>query len=287
MTPRRVPAFAALILATVALAACATTNFTDPERPRYVGAWAPVRPLEVQPFTIATFNIRFARHVDRALEVLRSDPALVAADVLVLQEMDSAGVERIARELRFNYVYFPSAIHPWSHREFGCAVLSPWPLDEPKKLPLPHASFVTNVRRAATLATVHRGNQRIRVVAVHLPPSGSVSDEERREQVRLLAESVASSADPVVMAGDFNGRRVGPWLTRLGFTWVTQHLPGTGRALGHWWSYDHVFIRGLEPVTTAPASGVVDPRGASDHRAVWVKVAATRPRTGTTPRPLS
>ena len=57
-------------------------------------------------------------------------------------------MKRIAREFLMNDVYFPSTVHPMSHRDFGTAVLSPWPLDEARTILLPHAAFGTRARRA-------------------------------------------------------------------------------------------------------------------------------------------
>jgi len=277
---------AALLLAAVAAlaASCATRNFKDPAGPRYDGHYAAAAPEPVSPaassWRVVTFNIAFAREIDRALALIRTSEAFHAFDILMLQEMDSAGVERIARELQLNYVYFPSAVHPKHDREFGSAILSPWPLGEYRKLPLPHAAFITNASRAATSAVVQRGGARVRAYTVHLPAPGSVHTEERKEQVEIIAKDAAGSSDPVVIGGDFNARAVGGWFRGAGFLWLTEKLPGTARGFGRWWSYDHVFARGLRPVTSGVAVGVVDPAGASDHRAVWVLLELGRAEAG-------
>jgi hypothetical protein len=97
------------------------------------------------------------------------------------------------------------------------SVLSPWPLDEARKLLLPHAAFGTRAHRAATSAVVHRGSLRIRAVAVHLPALGAISDDERQEQVRLIIDDAARSAAAVAVGGDFNGRAAGRWFRDRGF----------------------------------------------------------------------
>jgi len=266
-------------VATSLLLSCATThNYLDPAGPRYVGGYGENASPEAREspddtFRVVTFNIKFAREIDRALALLQTSDALRDPDILLLQEMDAVGVERIARELRMNFAYFPSTVHPMSHRDFGTAVLSPWPLDEARKILLPHAAFGTRARRAATSAVVHRGSLRIRAVAVHLSAPGAVTDDERREQVRIIIDDAAATADVVVVGGDFNGRAAGRWFRDRGFLWITDSLPGTSRGLGRWWSFDHVFVRGLTAAGGGPAAGVVDPAGASDHRAVWVRLA--------------
>jgi endonuclease/exonuclease/phosphatase family metal-dependent hydrolase len=267
------------VAASVSVVSCATTkNYLDPSGPRFEGGYAQAEPSEAprsadDTLRVVTFNIAFAREIDRALTLLKTSEALRNPDILLLQEMDAPAVERIARELRMNYVYFPSTVHPMSHRDFGTAVLSPWPLDEARKILLPHAAFTTRARRAVTSAVMHRGALRIRAMAVHLSAPGSVSDEDRQEQVRIMLDDAAKTDDAVVVGGDFNGRGVGNWFTKRGFTWVTEQLPGTSRGLGRWWSFDHVFVRGLTVAGGGPGAGVVDSAGASDHRAVWVRLA--------------
>jgi endonuclease/exonuclease/phosphatase (EEP) superfamily protein YafD len=261
-----------------ATAACAKThNYLDPTGPKYEGNYAdPAAPCASRPadgpIRVVTFNIEFAREIDKAVALLRDRGPLKDFDILLLQEMDAPGVERIARELRLNYVYFPSTVHPTAHRDFGTAVLSPWPLDEARKLLLPHAAFGTRARRAATSAVVHRGALRIRAVALHLSAPGAIRDEEREEQVRLIIDDAARTGDAVVVGGDFNSRSVSRVFESAGFLWLTGRLPGTSRGMGRWWSYDHVFARGLAAAVDGPAAGVVDPAGASDHRAVWVRL---------------
>jgi endonuclease/exonuclease/phosphatase (EEP) superfamily protein YafD len=266
----------AVLAASAATFSCLTTrNFTQPEGPRYEGGYG-LASSEAEatassdPLRVVTFNIAQARQIELALTLLRSDSQLRKPDLLLLQEMDADGVERIARELRLNYVYFPSAVHPETGRQFGTSILSPWPLGEPRKIVLPHASFGTRIRRAATSAVVHRGDLRIRAYAVHLSAPGAIDDDERREQVQTLVDDAVRESGPVVIAGDFNSRQVGTWFREAGFLWLTDRLPGTAHGLGFWWSFDHVFVRGLRPAGQTPAAGVVDADGISDHRAVWV-----------------
>jgi len=269
----------------LATLSCLTTrNFKDPDGPRYEGSYAPPRavgegePHPAGPMRVVTFNIAFARNIDAAIRLLGGTEALRSPDVLLLQEMDSAGVDQIARALALNHVYFPSAIHPMGDREYGTAILSPWPLGEYRKITLPHAAFGTRVVRSVTSAVVRYGALGIRVYAVHLPAPGAVSVDQRREQVQVIANDAAKSGDAVIIGGDFNGRVVGSWFRDAGFLWTTEKLPGTSSALGlgFRWSYDHIFTRGFEPVAGRQSSGVVDPAGASDHRAVWVLLQPAR-----------
>ena len=131
-------------------------------------------PAVTGPIRIVTFNVKLARRIDRAIEVLRSD-SLRGADIVTLEEMDDRGVDRIARALDLNYVYYPGSIHPTEHKYFGPAVLSRWPIARSWKVLLPHASRTRHQRRNATAAEVVVRGVRIRVYGVHLEtPSGGV-----------------------------------------------------------------------------------------------------------------
>ncbi|HSD66033.1 MAG TPA: endonuclease/exonuclease/phosphatase family protein [Vicinamibacteria bacterium] len=269
---------AALALAASGLACASAVNYLDPSGPSYVYARAGATPgsdSPAKPLRVVTFNIAYAVEIDRAIEVLRRSEPLRDPDILALQEMDAPGTERIARALGMNAVYFPSGIHPKHRRDFGCAVLSPWPLEEPRKLVLPRAARGTHLRRSAVGAVVVRRGQRIRAYSVHLPSPLAVSGGSRKEQLRALAADAASAEGPVVIAGDFNSHDKVEELAKAGFSWVTRDVGPTAwfRLLGFGLaglSYDHVLARGLRRAEGAGATGVVaDNRGASDHRPVW------------------
>ena len=167
------------------VAACArATNLLEPGAPVFSGAYAPHIPdtATTSHIRIVTFNIKLGRRIDRAIVVLRSD-SLRDADILALEEMDDAGVARIARALRLNYVYYPGSIHPTDHRYFGPAILSRWPIERSWKLFLPHKSRLRHQQRTATVAELRLRGQRIRVYAVHLETPFRFSDAARKDQV--------------------------------------------------------------------------------------------------------
>jgi endonuclease/exonuclease/phosphatase family metal-dependent hydrolase len=254
-------------------------NYLDPDAPLH--AWRPdaapraPAPFPGAPFRVVSFNVAHAIEIDRAIEVLRETPELRGMDVLALQEMDAPGTERIARALGFHSVYFPSGVHPAHHKDFGCAVLSPWPLSAPAKVLLPHGARISGLRRAAASAVVVRGSERVRVYSVHLPAPVSISQGSRRDELRVLAAEALRYDGPVVIAGDFNSHGAAEELAKAGFRWTTRETGATTRLrlLGmnvKGLAYDHVLARGLD----AYATGVVeDNRGASDHRPVWALLA--------------
>jgi endonuclease/exonuclease/phosphatase family metal-dependent hydrolase len=261
-----------LALAIAAGVSCSTVNYLDPTGPsherRFAEASAPPQPGT--PLRVVTFNIAYAVKMDLALEVLRESPPLRDLDVLALQEMDAPGTERLARELGLNSLYVPSAVHPSTNRDFGCAILSPWPLVEPGKVLLPVAAFGSGVRRAAVRATVLRGEQRVRVYSLHLPSPLGVTGAARRQQLEVLLADAADSTDPVVIAGDFNSHDVGKQLVGAGYSWPTRDVGTTSRFFFFGMSIDHIFARGLDAPSGVEAAGAVkDNRGSSDHRPVW------------------
>ena len=277
---------AALLLAAAAAGCASAVNYLDPAGPLHVHPREAPRALGPAPgsLRVVSFNVAYAVEIERAIEVLRETAPLRGADVVALQEMDAPGTERIARALGMSSVYFPSGVHQKYERDFGCAVLSPWPLEEPRKLVLPHAARVSGLRRSATSAVVVRGEERIRVYSVHLPSPLAISGGSRREQLRVLAADAATENGPVVIAGDFNSHGTVEELAKAGFAWLTRDVGGTTRfsLLGIGLaslSYDHVLARGLRRAPGEDAVGVVeDNRGASDHKPVWaVLVPAGRP----------
>jgi endonuclease/exonuclease/phosphatase family metal-dependent hydrolase len=268
-------AVAALVLAAAALAAAcgAATNYLEPAAPVYETHHAEARASEAPPagpLRVVTFNIEYAIHVDEAIAVLRETPELQGVDLLALQEMDAPGVERVAAALRLNSFYAPGGVHPTSKRDFGCALLSPWPLVEPRKVLLPHGSRGTGLRRAAVGATLLRGGRRIRVYSVHLPAPFGVSGGGRREQVETLLADAAGASDPVIVAGDLNSHGLGQQFVKAGYTWFTRDVGTTTSQVGvlHF-SFDHVFAKGLKPAAPASAGVVRDNKKSSDHHPVW------------------
>jgi len=173
---------------------CATArNDDDPLGPVIVGpqAAAPRGPGDLR---AVTFNIKFAEHVDRAADLLSRPGPLADPDVLVVEEMDAPGTEALARALGLNYVFVPAAVHPASHRDMGVAILSPWALEDARRILLPHPHRTRKVRRSAAVATARTAGGPVRVYAVHLETPLGASGGARRGQARaILAVGVAGT----------------------------------------------------------------------------------------------
>ncbi len=269
MSARRTVHTALAIAVLTGLTGCATArNYDDPAGPIVVGPPVVRSHAGGGDVRLVTFNIKFAEHPDRAAALLSRPGPLLGADVLVVQEMDGPGTEILARALSLNFVYVPSAVHPSSDRDFGVAILSPWPIDDARKILLPHLHRTRKMRRAAAVATVLAPSGPVRVYAVHLETPFGASGRVRRDQARTIAVDASDRAGPVVVAGDFNGTAGADELQKAGFTWLTRDVHNT---IGLF-DFDHILVRGLCASAAPPAAKAVDATNASDHVPVWAVV---------------
>lgn len=247
-------------------AGCATSsNYLAPDGPRFLGSYAG-SPEPDPTLRVVTFNVEYGQRIDRAIQGLSSHPALRGADVLVLQEVHAPGVDQIARALGMNYVYFPASRDKRSGRDMGNAILSPWPIEEPRKLLLPHTSRLIHRARAAVTALVETNGWSVRVYSVHLGSPLGISGGKRREQAEVVLADAEANPGPVIVAGDFNSHGIGELLTKRGYVWATESI---GHTVGPF-CFDHVFVRGLPASVTAGVAREVE--DASDHRPVWAEL---------------
>ncbi len=256
-----------LALVAAVLGGCATPrNYTDPLGPRY--ARAPVRtdpPRDT--LKVVTFNVEWGRYPDRAVRVLRGEPALRDADIVFLQEMDEAGTKTIADSLGLAYVYYPSTLHPQTKRDFGNAVLSRYPIARDRKIVLPHRQRLRHTYRTAVGATIRVGARELRVYSLHLATPIANGPRARREQLgAVLAD--ADSFPRVVLAGDFNSSSIPELAVPRGFSWPTRRLGHTS-PIG---DIDHVLLKGVVLAGDSARGIVRNSRAASDHRPVWARI---------------
>jgi endonuclease/exonuclease/phosphatase family metal-dependent hydrolase len=258
----------ARLLAVGLVAACSAArfNYTDAVGPRYAGG-TPSAQRAADTLKIVAFNIEFAIHVDRAIALIRGTAALRDPDLLLLQEMDESGTQRIADSLGMEYVYYPSTVHPSTHRDFGCAILSRYPISDDRKIMLPHLARANRTLRTAVGATIHVGTRAIRIYSLHLATMLDNGPGSRREQLAaILADARAYPL--VVLGGDFNSGSVPEIALPLGYEWPTYEL-GRTRAF---WDMDHVLLKGLGVPADSAVGLVRNVHGASDHKPIWARV---------------
>lgn len=252
----------------ILLCACRTgRNYTSSGVPRYAGgspAGTIAESSELDTLRVASFNIEFSQQVDSAIAVLRREPRLRDADVLLLQEMTAPATELVAGALGLWYVYYPAIYHYRTRRDMGNAVLSRWPIIEDKKIVLPHRSRFVGTQRTATGATLRVRRQLVRVYSTHLGTMGDLAPAARREQLA----AILADAEPyplVIIGGDMNDAGVGETVRARGYSWPTRRGPPTS-SLGR---LDHIFFKGFAAPDSPAAGTVENVSGASDHLPVW------------------
>jgi endonuclease/exonuclease/phosphatase family metal-dependent hydrolase len=217
---------------------------------------------------VVTFNIEYALRVEQAIEALRSHPRLRDPDLLLLQEMDLAGVERVARALSLSHAYCPSSVHPKTRRDIGTAVLSPWPIEDRWKVRLPHLSLMTHHARSVVGARVAIGGRTFRVYSVHFGTLLGLGGDQRLEQLQAVVDDARGGSDPaVIVGGDFNSRTLAARLANQGYAWLTRDIGPTWKGF----RFDHVLVRGLSPLAEAGVAREV--KDASDHHPAWVTLS--------------
>jgi endonuclease/exonuclease/phosphatase family metal-dependent hydrolase len=251
-------------------------NYDDPNGPRYAGSYSTATSLAADDFTLATFNIEFGIEVARATDEIRANAQLANAAVLLLQEMDAPGTDRIARDLRYDYVYYPGSVQ--QGKDNGNAVLSRWPIVDDRKLILPYRNPTNGRIRIAVRATLDTPTGPLVVYSVHtdtvwLGPSA------RLGQAQAIIDDARNFAPPLAVGGDFNtlDDSVGEETVRRfegdGYRWATSAVPPSAQSPIGPHRLDYVFVKGL-----APQSSETEPTDASDHQPVWVELERTAPQ---------
>ncbi|MGH7495781.1 MAG: endonuclease/exonuclease/phosphatase family protein [bacterium] len=248
-------------------------NYLDPEGPKFTGQYA--GPLRVFDDTIkvVSFNIKFSEQIRLATEELSNFPELRQADILLLQEMDEAGADSIARALAYNYVYYPATLHPQSHRDFGNAILAKWPLRNERKILLPHAVMGSQTRRIAVAAIVVVANFEILTYSLHTATFVQ-GGEKKFRQAEVIVNSVPPQQEHVIIGGDFNTLSRASFYAhgflfrKNNFTLASSYLESTARRWPFETTLDHIFVKGLRAVAAGTARG----SRASDHLPIWVKL---------------
>jgi endonuclease/exonuclease/phosphatase family metal-dependent hydrolase len=259
-----------------------SSNYGEVGAPRFVQPVPPAarpageaRLVRDHELAVATYNVELVKRPGAVLDLLRREPRLGAVDVLALQEADETLVLRAAEQLDMAFVYYPSMRHPLTGLNFGPAILSRWPVLDHARVALPGRGWTRGTRRIAVRATLQVRAQRIRCYSVHLSTMWEMSPSSQDAQARAVVVDALASPDPVLVAGDLNRMGAGRVFANGGFRWITRRVGRTH----HIWSFDHVFVRGLD-LDGAATGSVREALSTSDHRAVWATLALRE--TGTT-----
>ena len=249
-------------------------NYSDQNYPYYSGNYATEDPKPVETLTVVSYNIWFAENIDEALSELQEIKSQKGLDIILLQEMDEVGTEKIARKLQLNYVYFPAAIEPTYHKNFGNAILSRWPIVDSQKLILPHKSLSNRMNRIATKATIRIHDADIFVYSIHTESIFALP-HFREDQYTAVLNDIDLEAKFVIVGGDFNSfteaavEEIENVYRQAGFTRVSEGSGYTVVKYGIELTSDHIFAKGF----VVDEAGKMALATASDHLPIWVTLA--------------
>jgi len=226
---------------------------------------------------ILAYNIHHGEGMDEILDLERI-AALIAAeqpDLVALQEVDRK-VERtdfVDQALALGELTGLTPVFgdfmPYQGGHYGMAVLSRWPVVEATNHRLPDG----DEPRSALAVRVQSptSGRELEFVGIHLYRTA----EERLAQAERLAEHLASTTVPVILAGDFNSLPESEVIQYLAQSW---HFIDKGADRFTFSSFapereiDFVAYRPVDAFRVV-AQRLLDEPVASDHRPLFVELA--------------
>jgi len=245
-------------------------NYNDESGPVFIGSFAETPPDFSEDLTVVSSNTHFVENIGLAIEELGEIPNI---DILLLQEVDEIETERIARALKYNYVYYPASVHTKHDKNFGNAILSSWTIKEVEKLILPHENPKNGQIRIAVCAIVVVDKVEILTCTVHTETPW-LGYKKRLEQVDFLINNIDENAEYVIVGGDFNtvsSRSIADLDDRFGdlrLERATHRVGVTTTRLPVRFAMDHIYTRGMSVLDAGKHSQAK----ASDHLPVWAQL---------------
>lgn len=261
------------------LTACSSltqfVNYTHKYGPRYAfSGRARHHQVSGKNIKVVSYNIKHAKKINEAVTLLK-EQGLADADIILLQEMTSKGVKKMADALNYDYVFYPAVRHPILKTGFGNAVLSKWPILNDHKVILPQTK--PNARhRIAVGATVLINNKEVVVYSLHM--GIFVNPIQRKKIVNALIDSLPETTEYCIIAGDFNTftqkdrEYIARSFSESDFNQTTSNIDWT---YSQWYFFnrksklDHIFTKGMRKIN---AGRIID-RSPSDHLPVWAELA--------------
>jgi endonuclease/exonuclease/phosphatase family metal-dependent hydrolase len=187
--------------------------------------------------------------------------------------MDPRGVEKIAKSLKYNYVYYPATYYTPRKTDFGNAVLAKWPIMKHSKLILPHNDLLYSKSRAAVTGVIEINGNEILACSAHT--EFILTPWRKKEQAVALAENIDIGYDNIIIGGDFNTFL--PYTKNVfdkvfndsGFVRASGDLGVTAREsyLNRFtFELDRIYSKGFDVADR----GIIQSATASDHKPVWV-----------------
>lgn len=246
-------------------------NYPDHTGPLFTGDYADDAKEYDGSLKVVTWNLSFGENIDQAIDALKNSDDLKNADIVLLQEMSEVGVDAIAREIGYNYIYYPATVHTRHGENFGNAILSKYPIADHKKIILPN---LRSQARIAVQAKILVEDTEVDVTNVHLETIWMIPLVAKNQAETLAEVLEISDKNLTIIGGDFNtwiGWSISyleKLLDRIGLSRVssgsgnTFSFAGIGLTLDHLWASE---IRNYK-------SGVWKETKASDHYPLWVEL---------------
>ena len=261
----------------------AATNYTDSTGPLATGRFAPAVSSPTDELLVVTYNLRYGEAISQTIAAFQAVEPLPAADFILLQEMDEAGVVEIAQTLGYDYVYAPASVAE-DGDDFGNAILSRWPLSDARKIILPGLHPLSGQQRTTTRATARVGGADVGhadvghadvvLYSTHIEIA-TAPLALRTEQMAAVLADVPDDAAAVIIGGDFNvvtGEGVATLAEQYAAGQLDHATPGLGPTLTRFGlrpsAADHLFTRGFAVLD----AGVLGKVRASDHFPVWARL---------------
>ncbi len=264
-----------LLAVCILLASCGpASNYLDTLEPRFAGDFSTRSPEFSGTIKVVSYNISFAKEIDRAIYELTELDDLKDADIILLQEMDETGTEAIAQALGYNFVYYPASIHSRHDKNFGNAILAKWPIHASEKIILPHKSPRNQEIRIAVKAFVTIDDLQILTYSVHTETYW-LGRQKRDAQIDALIKSIDPGYQYILVGGDFNTLTLGSIkqleesFSEIGMERATQGIGYTAQYGPFKFMLDHIFTKGMVVIE----AGKSEEAEASDHLPIWTKLA--------------
>lgn len=255
-------------------------NYNEPNTPRYFDTKIIKPDLEHKKiFKVVSYNIKHGENIESARDLLKNNKNLKDADIICLQEMNPKSVYFLANELGYNYIYYPSTIHPETKKDYGDAVLTKSNIITNKKILLPHVKEErgNKIQRIAVGAEIILNNKKTWIFSTHL--GLIISPEHRKNQINTILAAIPENCAYCIVAGDFNS------YTKKSIDFITDAFKSQkfiNATENVTWSYqwfyffgkkvklDHIFCKGFSVIQ----SGHVEDFKPSDHLPIWTEIEA-------------
>ena len=267
------------ILPLLTLASCSNLtsliNYTNEDKPKYVVSNLSYKNiLAKESIKVVSYNIKHSKKTDEAIELFKENKNLSDADIIFLQEMTPDGTEKIAKQLNYNYIFYPAILHPGLKKDFGNAILSKWPIKNDYKVVLPPKTTKSRQRNAVG-AVVTINTEEIIVFSLHM--GIFIKPDARKNLVKLIIDTVDNSYKHCIIGGDFNSftkkdrKNIFDSFKMFDFHLATANIGWTYKQwflLNRELTLDHIYVKGMKTL----AAGKIVNASASDHLPIWAKL---------------